>query len=306
MLAKLIFFLSIFWSVSAQDVLDECPADWFDAGSLGCFRFLEGRVNLTWVEAQLACEQSGGFLAEPTSQTQIEFLSELAILEGSFTGIGFWYIGLTDLGREGDWMWMHGKYDLDDNLWKENRPNNKSRNSDDCVVMVLRSNEVYWEDHSCLAPDVSHHEVAPVCQVNTLASQPTTTTTTQPTTTAVSCPGQWTEFEGSCYRHFADREYYWTTADALCLSEGARLTSIHSEAENDFLNSLAGGNSYWIGGYPRDSSWVWSDFSEYDYKHLYVTSQGECLYQSRSYYESGWTSTSCSSSSLYYTCKLMK
>ena len=50
-------------------------------------------------------------------------------------------------GREGDWMWMHGKYDLDDNLWRENRPNNKSRNSDDCVVMVLRSNEVYWEDH---------------------------------------------------------------------------------------------------------------------------------------------------------------
>ena len=30
---------------------------------------------------------------------QIEFLSELAILEGSFTGIGFWYIGLTDLGE---------------------------------------------------------------------------------------------------------------------------------------------------------------------------------------------------------------
>ena len=30
---------------------------------------------------------------------QIEFLSELAVLEGSFTGIGFWYLGLTDLGR---------------------------------------------------------------------------------------------------------------------------------------------------------------------------------------------------------------
>ena len=57
--------------------------DWFDAGSLGCFKFLEGKVhswfilcsgllitikvNLTWVEAQLACEQQGGFLAEPTS-----------------------------------------------------------------------------------------------------------------------------------------------------------------------------------------------------------------------------------------------
>ena len=30
---------------------------------------------------------------------QIDFLSELAVLEGGFTGIGYWYIGLTDLGR---------------------------------------------------------------------------------------------------------------------------------------------------------------------------------------------------------------
>merc|ERR1719150_3019995 len=83
----------------------ECPDDWFDAGSLGCFKFLEGKVNLTWMEAQLACEQQGGFLAE------------LALLEGSFTGVGFWYIGLTDLGREGDWTWLHSGPDLGDDLW---------------------------------------------------------------------------------------------------------------------------------------------------------------------------------------------
>ena len=33
------------------------------------------------------------------NSSQIDFLSELATLEGSFTGIGYWYIGLTDLGR---------------------------------------------------------------------------------------------------------------------------------------------------------------------------------------------------------------
>ena len=44
-------------------------------------------------------------------------------------------------------MWVHGNYDLEDEIWKVNHPNNKSRNSDDCVVMVLRNNEVYWEDH---------------------------------------------------------------------------------------------------------------------------------------------------------------
>ena len=77
----------------------------------------------------------------------MEFLAELAVLEGSFTGIGHWYIGLTDLGREGQWMWIHNQADLEDEMWNTNRPNNKSRNSDDCVVMVMKNNVVYWEDH---------------------------------------------------------------------------------------------------------------------------------------------------------------
>ena len=42
-----------------------CLVDWFDAGSLGCYKFLEAGVNLTWVEAQQACEHAGGYLAEP-------------------------------------------------------------------------------------------------------------------------------------------------------------------------------------------------------------------------------------------------
>ena len=64
----------------------------------------------------------------------------MAVLEGGFTGIGFWYIGLTDLGREGEWMWIHNQADVKDEMWNMNRPNNKSRNSNDCVVMVLRNN----------------------------------------------------------------------------------------------------------------------------------------------------------------------
>ena len=42
--------------------------DWFNASSLGCYKFLEGKVNITWVEAQLACEEQGGYLAEPYTQ----------------------------------------------------------------------------------------------------------------------------------------------------------------------------------------------------------------------------------------------
>ena len=77
--------------------------------------------------------------------------------------MGYWYIGLTDLGKEsillrkefksftsgkeGEWSWIHSGLDLGDEIWSSHKPNNKTRNSDDCVVMVLKNNQVFWEDH---------------------------------------------------------------------------------------------------------------------------------------------------------------
>ena len=53
----------------------------------------------------------------------------------------------TCVGREGDWTWLHSGLELGDDLWAAHRPVNKSKNSEDCVVMVLRNNLVTWEDH---------------------------------------------------------------------------------------------------------------------------------------------------------------
>merc|ERR1719330_1775625 len=103
--------------------------------------------------------------------------------------------------------------------------------------MVLKNNQVFWEDHSCISPDVSHHPVAPVCE-----------------------------------------------ADA-------------------FLNDLANGNNYWIGGYPKDSTWVWSDFTSFDYDSDYNYSSGQCLLQASSRYGQGWSSVSCTSYEYYFICK---
>jgi hypothetical protein len=33
--------------------------------TLGCFQFLDLAVNLPWLEANLMCEEIGGYLAEP-------------------------------------------------------------------------------------------------------------------------------------------------------------------------------------------------------------------------------------------------
>ena len=103
---------------------------------------------------------------------------------------------------------------------------------------------------SCIAPDVFHHTVAPVCQIDTLESAVTTSTTTTTTTeTAVSCPSGWEEFDQNCYKFYSSGKYWWQ-ADGACLGEGATLASVHSDEEDAFLKELANGSTYWIGGYP--------------------------------------------------------
>ena len=155
---------------------------------------------------------------------------------------------------------------------------------------------------------MSHHPVAPVCQADTstIAPSTSTTSTASPTTTAMSCPSGWTEFQRGCYKLFSSSET-WVIADSLCLAEGARLTSVHSMEEEDFLNSLSNGNSYWIGGYPKDNSWVWSDFSSFDYQHGYDNNNDQCLYQYYSHIGSGWSSHSCATTNYEYyrICKLV-
>ena len=101
-----------------------------------------------------------------------------------------------------------------------------------------------------------------------------------------------------CYKFYSSNRD-WYESEAACLLEGATLASVHSEEEDSFLKDLSGGNSYWIGGYPKDSTWVWSDFSELDYTNYYSTDSGYCLYQSSNYYSYGWTTNSCTSNIIF-------
>jgi len=286
---RMFFVLLSVWNVVSQDV-QVCPDDWFDASFLGCFKFLDSSVELSWVEAQFECEKAGGYLAEPKTERQAKFLYEIAELEESLTGIRFWYIGLTDSGREGDWIWKHHDEAITYNAWSTNHPNNRTMNKDDCAVMVLKKGQVSWEDHNC---DRKRNKVFPVCQRDTDQSEPETTTEMQETTAALSCPEHWTEFNRSCYKFFPSSEY-WYTAHTICQGEGGHLASVHSAEEDSILQSLASGNSFWIGGYYIGQvGWVWSDWSDFDYSNMLDASFLGCLYQGDSNYGSGWSSGYC-------------
>ena len=177
-------------------------------------------------------------------------------------------------GEEGHWLWLHSDEVLTESFWSPGFPNEEPGNADDCGVMVVELDNFWWEDSSCLAPEVHHNTVAVICQCDTDVASTTTTgasstttripepttvtaTTTEVTTTTVktttvtpgdSCPSGWQEFEGHCYL-LVEKFATWANAENDCISKGGHLASIHSADENNFIFKLqASRNNLWIGG----------------------------------------------------------
>ena len=40
---------------------------WIDGDLMGCHKFLDSKLNISWIEAQYECEAVGGYLAEPST-----------------------------------------------------------------------------------------------------------------------------------------------------------------------------------------------------------------------------------------------
>ena len=45
-------------------------------------------------------------MAEPKTEEQLNFLASLAYVEEMATGVQGWWVGLADLGHEGEWVWQ--------------------------------------------------------------------------------------------------------------------------------------------------------------------------------------------------------
>jgi hypothetical protein len=172
-------------------------------------------------------------------------------------------------GEEGHWLWLHSDEVLTESFWSPGFPNEEPGNADDCGVMVVELDNFWWEDSSCLAPEVHHNAVAVICQCDTDVASTTTTSaastttttaataTTEVTTTTVtsgdSCPSGWHEFDGHCYISVLNRAT-WDNAEKDCISKGGHLASVHSAEEDLFIFNLHAQqpdppfDDLWIGG----------------------------------------------------------
>ncbi|KAM9855229.1 galactose-specific lectin nattectin-like [Aulostomus maculatus] len=84
----------------------------------------------------------------------------------------------------------------------------------------------------------------------------------------VSCPPDWTQFEGRCYIFNSD-EMDWAEAEETCASVDANLVSLYSRAQFAFLRDLIFGAAQshkpaWLGGFLEEGVWLWSDGSSFD------------------------------------------
>jgi len=282
--------IALSWVEAQSEHIKLCPDDWFDGGDLGCYKLLESAVNLTWVEAQSECEQIGGYLAEPKTSSHAVLLEELVALEAEIFGINYWYIGLTDLGREGNWVWQHSGEALTDNHWRKNRPVTTFGNNKDCGAMVVKDGAITWQDFSCTSPVIKTHPVAAVCEHSIVPSED-------------ECPYQWTKFDRHCYKLFKEPAF-WHEANNECLAHGANMVSVHSAEEDEFVTFTLVNDDYsfWLGGYPtNEHKWVWSDGSEFDYMNNGSLEVGNCIQQETS--TDGWTTMGCYNSN-YFVCKI--
>ncbi|XP_027437493.1 low affinity immunoglobulin epsilon Fc receptor isoform X2 [Zalophus californianus] len=111
-----------------------CPEKWVNF-QRKCYYFGEGPKR--WIQARFACSKLRGRLVSIHSQEEQDFLVRHANRKGT-------WIGLRDLDREGEFIWMD-QGPLNYSNWRPGEPNNGGQ-GEDCVMMQ-GSGE--WNDAFC-------------------------------------------------------------------------------------------------------------------------------------------------------------
>ncbi|NXJ06772.1 CL17A protein, partial [Odontophorus gujanensis] len=117
-----------------------CPAGWQQFAKT-CYYFSTEKKS--WIEARAACSMLGAQLAIVNSELENKFLAN-HIME-----IRAFWLGLSDMHREGDWQWLDGQA-LSLSFWRSGEPNNVGQHGEDCATV---SSSGLWNDVTCTSPE---------------------------------------------------------------------------------------------------------------------------------------------------------
>ncbi|XP_038047841.1 macrophage mannose receptor 1-like [Patiria miniata] len=204
--------------------------------------------------AQAHCESTGGTLASPNSQEEIDSIMDLV---GQTTAVpDLLWLGYKDETYEGTFTDGSGKV-LTHPTWSNGEPNNCC-GGEHCLQLYRNSG--LMNDLGC------HREIGFVCSA---CSQDL----------SCRCPALWHEHDGDCYRFFGLPRSF-EDGEANCQSyhnahgQPAHLASVSCQAENDFITNFIaqswpgqGLRRTWIGfnDIDHEGNFEWTDHLAEEY-----------------------------------------
>ncbi|NXX62042.1 CL17A protein, partial [Scopus umbretta] len=113
-----------------------CPAGWQQFAKT-CYFF--STTAKPWLAAKESCTTFNAHLAIINSEQENKFLAN-QVMENRV----FW-LGLTDMHKEGNWQWVDGR-SLSLSFWNSGEPNNVGHHGEDCATIYSNG---HWNDITC-------------------------------------------------------------------------------------------------------------------------------------------------------------
>ncbi|XP_045191039.2 perlucin-like [Mercenaria mercenaria] len=132
----------VFVSIFCASVESGCPPGWVSHAS-SCYHFSHDTEE--WIGAVDICRELGGQLVEIEDAAEDQFILSQARKRGD----SFW-IALSDIQKEGTWVWMNSKTPLapgDYTHWENGQPDNDD-GDENCVNLEDNFNNL-WNDFPC-------------------------------------------------------------------------------------------------------------------------------------------------------------
>ncbi|XP_054462509.1 lactose-binding lectin l-2-like [Anoplopoma fimbria] len=120
-----------------------CPMFWYGFNGR-CYKYVAS--PMTWADAELYCVSQKVNLVSIHSLNEDNFIQ--ALIKNFDHLEGRTWIGLSDIHKEGSWMWSDGST-VDFSFWSTGEPNNRGGN-EHCVHANYDQYRK-WNDYQCFA-----------------------------------------------------------------------------------------------------------------------------------------------------------
>uniref|UniRef100_A0A914ENI1 C-type lectin domain-containing protein n=1 Tax=Acrobeloides nanus TaxID=290746 RepID=A0A914ENI1_9BILA len=230
--------------------------------SNSCYKFFGSITN--FYDAQAQCEKTYGNLTSVHDSFTNAFLARtlMEIMQDTTSKVL-----LGGFKKGVNWTWTDGSSMVYTN-WAKGEPNANGN----CIAIQPSNNQWYAVDLNLNSPYV--------CEVGGPVNSITTSTAVIPSNTPINtcidhCESDWIYYDRNsfCYKVFYNAN--WTSAEELCRTYGAHISSIHDIDENYFITNITqtGRNVddyvdvIWIGLSDININYTfrWSDGTPFDF-----------------------------------------